>query len=149
MSAGKWSVSDERDVMTHARNIVAILESHESKNKWGDPIWLFVRCKGSDLDIYIVWGEFLATDYISIRFDSAQQTRRIWPLSSDSMSAFARNPRRFYNELLGAEKLAARIQPYNEGYRTAVFDLSGSEEALLPITTACQTTPRQKKRKKG
>ena len=107
---------------------------------------LAVRCRDNRTEAFIVWDNYLDGNSGGYDDDRHIVTLRLPPndpwnermnVSTDNDSTFLRNAVRFIKRLVGHDRLVARTTPFNESPQTALFNVSGTREALTPLATMC------------
>ena len=137
---GQWSVFTDTDPLYDSATVTLRNDSTEGRSSFGEPITLFLRCSNGKTEAYIDWKDFLGSDSLSVAFRVGQQEARtyLWGLSTDHEATFfPRSVEMFINSLLNVDTFVARATPYNESPVTAVWDLSGLSEAVIPLRDAC------------
>ncbi|MDR9775012.1 hypothetical protein RJJ65_20615 [Rhizobium hidalgonense] len=136
---GKWQVNVHKDAMDDSRFIIIMLQSED------DGVVLGVNCRGSDSSVGIVWDRFLGGEKIGgveykpmvYRVDDKQPLRTDWPVMSDRSTTRADAPERFVSEVMSGERLAIRIEPYQNAPLTVLFDTKGLTSVLMANRPEC------------
>ncbi len=144
-AAGAWNIQDERSVVDGRRTYSAILAStNEVSNSIGrmEPVYLAVRCRGRQLDFYVVWPFYAAsrTSVVQYRFDGDGLRTEIWSASSSgtAVGRFSnRQARNLVTRLSTSQEFAIRIVPERSAARDAVFDLTGGQQVAAEALAAC------------
>ncbi len=142
---GAWNFQDERSVVDGRRTYSAILAStNEVSNSIGrmEPVYLAVRCRGRQLDFYVVWPFYAAfrTGIVQYRFDGDGLRTEIWSASSSgtAVGRFSnRQARDLVTRLSTSQEFAIRIVPDRSAARDAVFDLTGAQQVAAEALAAC------------
>jgi type VI secretion system protein VasI len=138
-SKGRWQTSTETDPLTDKSVHRARVEAHEGRGKYGDAISLHVRCKSGKTEAYVNWSTFLGSDDIAVtsRIDKSPAEKSNWSISTDHKASFMPKPLQTLKKFSGATTFVVNLTPYGENPVTAIFDISGAEEALKDIKQAC------------
>lgn len=135
---GKWQVSRKINPIDDSETATLILYADSGENYLGKKVYLVIRCQSSEVNLYIGWNNYLGSKaLVTTRVGSKKAVKRYWPLSTDSQSSFAENPKKLINQMLGKQKFIAQVTPYNDSPVTAVFDISGIDIAVKPIIDVC------------
>lgn len=141
-ATSKWILRTTTDPLTDKSIYLASLIADEGKGRYGDPIIMSVRCQDNTTEMYIGWGSYLGRDDISTTYRVGKKpaaTSR-WQLSTDSKAAFfPGTPIPTLKQFIESDEpsFVANVTPYNENPVTAIFDISGAEEALSDIRNGC------------
>lgn len=137
---GKWIVDISTDPINDSKVVVLGLPPTSGTNSQGKPIYLVLRYKSGKTEAYIQYGEYLGgEDFIEVtwRIGTEQAKTGEWFLSTDGEATFyPYDDIAFIKKLLTVNRFVARLTPYNESPITAVFDLEGLKEAILPLREA-------------
>lgn len=136
---GKWQVKVHKDPIDDSRFIIVMLQSED------DGVTLGVNCRGSGSSVGIVWDRFLGGEKIGgveyktmvYRVDDKQPLRTDWPVMSDRSTVRADTPERFVTEVMSGERLAIRVEPYQEAPLTVLFDTKGLKNVLMANRPEC------------
>lgn len=136
---GKWQVQSKVNPIDDSKTVVLMLESDGAKSKWDQPVLLIIRCQSNTTNFYIGWGDYLGSEaYVLTRVGNKEAKKTAWSLSTDKKATFyPGSPIGFIKELMETDKFVAQITPYNESPVTAVFDISGLSEAIVPLRETC------------
>lgn len=136
---GNWSIEDKVNPMDDTRLVVASLPAAEGVGRLGGPVTLYLRCQSGKTEAFVQWRDFLGLSaQVSTRFDQQDATSREWLLSTDRGSTFyPGNGLPFVAKVGAASRLAIEVTPQAGARNTAVFDLTGSQEVVQKIRTAC------------
>ena len=109
------------------------------KSKTTRPPYIRVRCVGPELDIAIVYDEFLGARQkeLLMQFDSDKAVNLRWPIERDGKTLIAPDPKDFGERLLLAQRLMVQTTPHREPAKKAVFNLKGLYHASFPFRDAC------------
>ncbi|PSU73173.1 hypothetical protein C9J22_04340 [Photobacterium phosphoreum] len=135
---GDWNVSTDVNPIDDSKTVTLILNANSGKSKWGKPIYLVARCQSNKTNVYINWGEYLGREAIVLtRIGNNKANTSKWGISTDSKATFNNKPITFLKTMSKSNKLVAQITPYNESPVTAIFDISGLDNALKPLRETC------------
>lgn len=136
---GKWNISETINPLDDTKRVILDVESSTGRSRWGKVPTLILRCQSNKTEMYILWDDYLGRDSqpVTIRVDSQGAVTLDWALSTDSKATFAPQPITLLKELLNSSKFIAQTIPYNSNPVTAVFDISGLDEAIKPLRETC------------
>ena len=139
-AVGSWIVQDDTNPIDDTRTVVLALLSASGTNRRGSPIGLLLRCQSGETSLYINWRDYLGSEAnVLLRVGDEEASTRRWSLSTDSQATFAPgNNRELIERLLTVDRLVAQVTPYSESPITAVFELAGIQEAILPLRETCE-----------
>jgi len=138
-SIGAWSINESTDILDDSKTIIASLTATQGTSTFGEPIVLVLRCKGKELDAFILWESYLDNPRVTMRADGGTATTSAWNISNTNTTTFYPNPRSIIiQKLIPSARLVVRVTPYNENPITAVFDLTGIDKAGQKILEACE-----------
>ena len=148
-----WRTNSTTDPVTGTSQLVAATTStRQTENHVGRPYSpiLIVRCQDNKTDALITWNNYLdgnsgghddARHLITIRIGEGDPKQIRAGVSTDNEATFIPSPiSTLLRPMVGESTLAARTTPYNESPQTAIFDITGADEALAPIAEACNWT---------
>ena len=145
---GKWVIASSMNPLTDKPTITAHLAAISGESKWGDPIYLAIRCQNDETDLFINWSMFITTQSpkVTMRIDSGRVLTYPWNISTDYKATlypdFLLTPITSYlidliELLLEADRFVAEVTPYGESPVTATWELVGIEYAVQPVRQAC------------
>lgn len=140
-SAGsKWRTSTDKDPLTDKSVHYAILNADEGRGRFGDQISLIIRCKSGKTDAYINWNTFLGSDGLSVtsRIDKTSASTSYWSISTDHKASFMPAPAATLKRFEGASSFVVNLTPYSESPITAIFDVTGANDAFKDIRRDCK-----------
>jgi type VI secretion system VasI family protein len=138
IDSGNWIVSDETNPIDDSSTVKLILPATSGKSKWNKDIYLVARCKSNKTDLYIGWNDYLGSEaYVLTRVGNKKAITTEWSLSTNSQATFHTKAISFIKSMSKESKLIAQITPYNENPVTAIFDISGLNNALKPLRETC------------
>ena len=140
---GEWIVRADTNPLDDSRTVSLINSSEEGRTSLGDAITLVLRCSSGETEAYINWHDYLGNDdtvSVTSRIGSGDAKTSAWGNSTDNQGTFFRDggTRQFIGSLMEADSFVARTTPYNESPVTAVWDLDGLAEAVMPLREACE-----------
>lgn len=137
-SYGDWTYYESKNPIDDSKTVKAILEAYSGTGKYGDSIYLQIRCMDDETDVIIDWESYLGSKaYVTSRVDKNKAVTIKWSLSTDSKSVFSPHPHTLTRELFEAKKFVAQITPYNENPITAKFNLEGIDKFLPKLVKTC------------
>ena len=144
-----WDIERETDPILDTMNITASLRaSGEKKSFFADGKFLVLRCRESELDLYVIWGSFGSLGLsileqggqrVTWRFDKDKPETEPWSRSSSHNATFAPEPTEFAERIARHQRLAVRTYPRKGGSLTGVFDLSKAGPVIEEVIAACGT----------
>jgi type VI secretion system protein VasI len=140
--AGPWFVAESTDPLDDSPTVTLLTQATSHPRGTGDAPTLVLRCLRDKTEVYISWHDYLGSSgsrsTVESRIDDAPSDKRRWRLSTDSRATFYPGSAiRFIKQLQAAERLVARVTPYNESPVTASFDVGGLTEKVKPLVKAC------------
>ena len=135
---GKWRVSREINPLDDSETVTLILTADSGENYLGKKVYLVVRCRSSEISMYIGWDNYLGREaYVTSRIGTEKAVKNKWSLSTDSQATFDNQPTSTIKAMLGNKKYIAQVTPYNESPVTAIFDITGIDNAVKPLIDVC------------
>jgi len=137
---GKWRVSVDTNPVDDSTTVTALLEADEGESDAGDKTTLILRCRSNETELYITWGGFIGSKapQVLTRIGAAPPDTFEWSVSTNREGTFfPGDDIAFIRRLLDANRLVARVTPYQESPITAVFDLRGLRAAVRPLQETC------------
>src|SRR5437867_2532693 len=103
---------------------------------------LVVRCQDRELDVFVATGSILDSDDkvmtpVRIQWGSETPAEGRWSRSTDSMSAFAPDPRALLRQLASNPDLRLEIRPSGKSAQLIRFNARGLERHMSQIDAAC------------
>lgn len=139
-TAGDWVSHTETNPLDDSSTVLLVLESESGTNRRRQSVKLAIRCKSNTTDMWIIWGDYLGNDMPSVTTRLGQEDAKTdrWSLSTNNTSTFyPGSPIGLLKEMMSETRYVAQITPYNESPITAVFNISGLEEAIGPLRKTC------------
>nr|WP_176024860.1 type VI secretion system-associated protein TagO [Brucella pseudintermedia] len=145
----KWSLQKETSKMSDRTNVYMTVQSNEIINcGWnrGDKISLSLMCRENKTSVVFDTGCHMTSseynDYGDIQYRIDQEKARTVSATETTnnralglWSGGKSIP--FIKSILGKNKLLVRMTPYGENPFTATFDISGADEGVKAIRSAC------------
>ena len=103
---------------------------------------LVVRCQDRELDVFVATGSILDSDDkvmtpVRIQWGSEAPAESRWSRSTDSMSAFAPDPRALLRQLASNPDLRLEIRPSGKSAQLIRFNARGLERHMAQVDAAC------------
>lgn len=148
-SSDNWVVTESVSKLTDDRNVTMYVSSDKPVDcGWnrGDKILLVVRCHENTTSMYFVTGCHMASstynDYgdITYRLDELDAQTVGGDASTDGKAlGLWRGAQSIpvIKQMFGKTQMVVRMLPYNQNAFTATFDISGLEDQIAPLRTAC------------
>lgn len=145
-----WTVSSDTSNMTDEKSVFIAARSEPYPGNYGTTqATMNVRCMEDITSVIWDWDEYLGDDdssayttkkRMTLRLDSDAPEERWYIVSTDGTAVGLWNggdaiP--FIQRLTTAKRLVARITPYGESPREAVFDVARLDEHLPELQEAC------------
>ncbi|HRQ63904.1 MAG TPA: type VI secretion system-associated protein TagO [Xanthomonadaceae bacterium] len=139
---GGWTVKEEVSPIDDSRRVILMLHSDEPiRDRFGRPtkVPIVLRCSENQTAAYVAWNSYLGSSAPNVltRFDRQPARTVRWSLSTDSRATFVPQPVAWIKQLLESEMFLAQVTPYSESPVTAIWTLSGIQEAVKPLREAC------------
>ena len=145
-SVGLWDLSQRKDELTGDVSQMAMLTATSGESSLGKPIRAVARCKNGTTDFYILWGDYLGNDdrvSVQTKVDDGAIEDASWGNSTTNDTTFFPDggtigkPVDFLKGMFGHDKLVTRTTPYSATVLTAVFTITGVENAVSDLRKAC------------
>ena len=143
-SIGKWKEFIDTDPLTDKKIITLTLDANNeimgNFNFESSRPTLIIRCQNNKTDSYIVWGLYLGVQrqIVTTRIDKERKITRRWAISTDYKATFHPQGYKFAKSLLKHKKLVAKTTPYAAAPVTAIFDITGFENASHNLRKQCK-----------
>lgn len=144
---GDWRVTRDVNPIDDSERVVIGLTASSGRSQWGRPISFVARCKSDKTEAYIIWNDYVGDDsssvyeewkWVTIRIGDRPARVQRWGVSTDKEATFAPAwAGNLLKEMVGETQLIAQITPFAESPVTAIFDITGIENALKPLSEAC------------
>lgn len=138
--SGAWQVSTQKNPLDDTRTVYLSLSATTGQSRFGDAVWLIVRCESGKVNAFINWSSYLGLKEtpVTTRLGTGEAKTQSWPLSTDKKATFyPRDAAAFLEQLLSTDRFVAQTTPYNESPITAVFELAGLSAAVKPLREVC------------
>lgn len=134
-----WEVEFTVDPLTDARTARATLPALQGTGADGRPIQLLFICAAGRTDAFLDWGYYLPGQReVLLRLDDDGPQPTFWEPEANSTRARYRNEGDVLARILvPRRRLVARVAPPRRDPITAVFDLTGMDDAMTPLREAC------------
>lgn len=137
-SKGEWDVDIEINPIDDSKTVVLSVKSSSGVSFFGTPGAFVLRCKSNETDAYINWGNLLGRRaFVVSRIGKEEAKRKEWHLSTNRKSSFHPTPVSFIKNMIGHDILVAQIAPLGKSPITTTFNISGLENAVVPLREAC------------
>ena len=140
----QWDIQTKIDPLSDKSIVSFINTTKSSKGKYGEDIYLVVRCGDSDFpEFFINWASYLGGDaLVTTRFDKEKAITENWSISTDSKASFYRfrkyGDKNILDKFIESNNLTARVTPYGENPITVTFDLSGFTKSVKKYSSLCR-----------
>lgn len=135
---GKWNVRSTINPVDDSKTVTLSLFADSGQGRWGDQVYLIIRCKSNTTDLYISWNDYLGRKAnVLTRIGSSKASTEYWPLSTDKKATFKNKPIPFIKKMMESNKMVAQVTPYNESPVTAVFNTTGLKSAITALRDTC------------
>lgn len=145
-----WTVKTDTSNMTDEKNVFIATRSEPYSGNYGTTqATLHVRCMEDTTSVIWDWDEYLGDDdssvyttkkRMTIRLDSETPEEHWYSVSTDGTAVglwSGGDAIPFIRRLIESKRLVARITPYGESAREAVFDVAMLDEHLPELQEAC------------
>lgn len=135
---GKWQVGSQTNPIDDSTTVTLILQAESGMGRYGDPVAMVIRCRSGKTDMYINWRSYMADGTrVTARIGDARAETETWSTSSSNEATFKPSPIPFVRRMMATSSFVAQATPYGENAITAIFDISGLEEAIQPLREVC------------
>ena len=138
--SGGWQVSTQKNPLDDTRTVFLSLSATTGQSRFGDAVWLVVRCQSGKINAFINWNSYLGLKDtpVTTRLGTGEVKTRDWSLSTDHKATFyPGDDAAFLEQLLTSDRFVAQTTPYAESPITAVFELAGLSAAVKPLREVC------------
>jgi type VI secretion system protein VasI len=141
--SGKWVTTDKKNPIDDTTTRVAYIEADGTTRS----VTLIARCMSNKTEVYINWDKFLGDDdrdvyssskNVIVRFDEEKSKTQKMGTSTDHKATFVSDAVSFLRSLSKSKKLVLQTTPYGESPVTAIFDVTGANDALKGISDLCK-----------
>lgn len=135
---GKWQVEKKINPIDDSVTVVLALPAESGRSKWGNKVVMVLRCQSNTTEAYVNWNDYLGSSTrVTSRVGNQPASTTSWGLSTDSQASFHPQAISFIRNMLGESKLVLQTTPYNESPVTAIFDIAGIDNAVVPLRETC------------
>jgi type VI secretion system protein VasI len=135
---GKWRIEVTTDPLDDSESTTLQLDADSGKTRFGAPISLTIKCQSNDIDISVNWSSYMGSvPNVLTRIGNEEPETRIWRVSKDSLSTIHPAAKRFLFSMLNETQLVSRLNPYNSNPVTAIFNISGIDQAVDSVRHLC------------
>ena len=136
-------IKEDIDPLTDQTRYTLILNStNDMRNSIGslEKDSLYIRCKGSETDVYINTSDFVSSDgqTVKIRWDDGPIMTQYWGPASSGGALFSSAPISLINQIAQSKKLVISYQPYSKVAVSAVFNFEGSSDDVAKMQSVCK-----------
>lgn len=148
LEKSEWVVREEKSKIDDSTNVFVTLDSTQPvRNQYGElnKVKIAIYCRENKTNFVIIFGDYFMFDNgdygkVIFRVDKKPATRKRLTASTDhealglwnGASAIA-----FIKTLFGGSTLFVRATPFTESSVSAEFDITGLQEAIIPLRRAC------------
>lgn len=145
-NSGSWIILEDTNPLDDTKTTVATLLAEKGRSRFDGAFKFSARCRSNKTEVYVAWYDYLGDDsrsvysdwkYVDVRVGEEKAEKQRWSISSDSKATFAPNAIKLLRKMAKEERLVLQTTPYNESPRTAIFDLTGAENAIGRIAADC------------
>jgi|TARA_B100001971_G_C18063614_1_gene469307 type VI secretion system protein VasI len=135
---GDWDIKHDVNPIDDSETVTLTLYASSGTDYLGNKVYLIIRCKSSEIELYIGWRSYLGSIAIVLtRVGTEKAETKSWSISTNSQSTFSTEPTELINRMINNQKFVAQVTPYNSNPITAIFNISGIENAIKPIKDIC------------
>jgi type VI secretion system protein VasI len=146
-----WTITEEKSKIDDTTNVFMALKSMQPiQNQYGASAYLdmSIMCREKKTDFYIIFGGHFMSNiesYGSVTFrvdkQPAVQKRLVESTDHKALGLWGgANSIPFVKGLYGGATLFVRATPYNESAISGEFNITGLEDAIVPLRRACGWT---------
>lgn len=134
----EWIVDIRESPLNDEKEVTLMKMSDENANT-RSPAFLIFRCERNSTEAYVSWREYIGSDNmkVSYRTDKDEAKTVWWNPSSNGQATFIPKPISFINSLEGKNSIYIEAEKYRGGRVSGTFDLTGLQEAIIPLRGAC------------
>jgi hypothetical protein len=107
---------------------------------------LIIRCIERKTDAIVVTGGVVDNGYVRVKFDDSSASREAWIESSDHQGLFCPDAITFARRLAKSKSFSIEFKPFERVPKTLSFNVSGLEDRLNKIASACDWNAADKAR---
>jgi hypothetical protein len=130
----QWVSDKETDLMYGTSKIVLLSKAVIGVDTWGNTINMIIRYQDNELEIYVVWGDYIGSDdyhRVTMRFEDTEPFSSSWSLSTSGIATFYEpDPIELLKTLITKKEFYVATVPYSKGAKVAMFSMIGLREEL-------------------
>lgn len=128
-----WTVLKSKSPIDDSPTVSLLKDANQSNQT------LLLRCQENKTEAIIITNDFLGMDSsaVTIRYDSDNPEKLRFSLSTNNKGLFFPSPISHIKRMVNSKKLTIRYQTYSDGSKTAIFDLTGIQDEIDTLRTAC------------
>jgi len=137
-TTGGWGVSTKQDPLDDSQVTTLYLGAESLSPPSDREVFLFIRCRHRQLEVYITWDRPLANGEVLVRLGEGPSERQYWNLSTDQEASLVPgDSAAFVRGLLAVQRLVAKVNPRDSVPVAAVFRLDGLATMLGRVPAEC------------
>ncbi len=112
--SGGWQVSTQKNPLDDTRTVFLSLSATTGQSRFGDPVWLIIRCQSGEISAFINWSSYLGLEQTPVitRVGTGDAKNQKWSLSTDHKATFyPGDDAVFLEQLLAADRFVAQTTP--------------------------------------
>src|SRR5437763_1362268 len=84
--SGGWQVSTQKNPLDDTRTVFLSLSATTGQSRFGDAVWLVVRCQSGKINAFINWNSYLGLEQTLVitRLGAGEAKNQKWPLSTET-----------------------------------------------------------------
>lgn len=144
---GDWRVRIEKSLIDDSENVFLSLSSKEQTNcpyKSGTH-QIYIACRENTTSVWVIFGGCFMSSIqgkgrVTYRLDSEKASTKDFRESNDNSALGLWNGGSsipFIKQLLGHDRLVIRAMPFSDSTVTGQYNISGLDEAIVPLREAC------------
>jgi type VI secretion system protein VasI len=131
---GTWKITETTNPIDDTKTVMVQARDADGKS------FIALRCRQSGLEVMFYSKTYLGRESMTVtsRVGDQPPVNQRWSASTDGRGLFyPGNHKAFVRTLVVANKLAVQVTPYSSSPAVSIFDLTGLEQALVPLKTIC------------
>lgn len=138
---GKWEIREKTNPVSNTKQVLLLLDADFGQSSTGENISMVVRCRADLTDMYIIWGDSLDTEKVSVivKLGNKNVETELWERSRSFKTSFRDRPTHLLRQMMLYEKAVFQVK-IDRNPVTAVFDISGLRKVLRPVRELCNWT---------
>ena len=147
-NVGEWRVSSDVSKFDDTKSVYLLLRAKNEIMGWPRKTYtpeLTIRCREKKTEAYITFGMSPTIEYglhdaatLQFRIDKQAPFKAVGGKSTDGEALFLRDTVTFVKRLYKANELLVRFIPFNSSAQETSFNVSGLEQAIVPLAEACR-----------